>query len=99
MTVQLVLPGLRRNLAPELELERIERAKHRLGEHLRDTIERCGESLGLGRHALHRAGDYADDLVDDLFFDREEELRDEIEADVQREDDGGGLRAKRSLAP
>ncbi len=44
---------------------------------------------------MHRAGDYADDLVDDHFFDREQELRDEIEADIRREDEPRGLRAKR----
>ncbi len=62
---------------------------------MRDTIERCGESIGLGRHAVHRAGDYADDLVDDLFFDREEEPRNEIVADIQREDDPWRVRLNR----
>ena len=35
---------------------------------------------------MHRAKDHAADLVEDLFFDLEEELRAEIEGDTLRED-------------
>ena len=95
MTAQLILPGMPRNRNPELQLAALARDKLGLQADIRAPLERLAERHDLGRHALHRAEAYVDDMVDDLFFALETELSEEIEADIRREDDPWGLRSKR----
>ncbi len=88
-----LLPGIRRYHAPKVdELGLIQQAELRLRHELREMIHRFGESYGLGDQAVDRAEGYADDLVSDLFFDREERLRVETEKVSRSEDDPWGLR-------
>ncbi len=92
MTALLVLPGISRYRAPQLELARIQQAELQLRSDLREMIQSYGESYELADQARDRAEGYADDLVSDLFVDREEELRAKSREEPRREDDPWGLR-------
>lgn len=86
MTVQLPLPRhwprnmSRRNpteALAEIEHDRLE-AKYRL----RLVLDEFAEKHGIGHKLVYG---YVDDMLTNLFFDKEEEIKAEIEADIARE--------------
>jgi hypothetical protein len=86
VAVQLVLPGLRANFDPGLELERLDRAKLQLVADLSAAIDKCGETFGLGRHAVYRAKVVAEDMFSGLFYDLEQELKTDVEEEIRQGD-------------
>jgi hypothetical protein len=90
--IQLPLPGFPLDLPPNrdpvYELERIARDKLDLKHDIRVVLDRYGDANGIAPKRVNElVWGYVDDLISDMFYELEEELRDKIEVDMIREED------------
>ncbi len=91
MTAQLQLPGdWPRNATwpdPLDQLRQLEQDKLDAKFEIRQVLDRYREKYRISaRHVNETMWGYVDDLLSDFFYEKEEELRAEIEADIDRED-------------
>lgn len=81
MTVQLALPGLPRylrNRDPIAALEEIQRDKFAATYAIELELDRLAEKHGISHTVIAKAVEgYVDDMLGDVFFELEEELRGE----------------------
>jgi len=78
MTVQLPLPGLPRYLSnrdPIAALEEIQRDKFEATYAIELLLDRLAEKHGIGHTVIAKAVDSCVDMLGDVFFELEEELR------------------------
>jgi len=91
MTVQLPLPGVAwpRNASwpdPAERLQQIDKDKLEAKHEMRQVLDKYADKYGIRpRDVNDLVWRYADDMIADLFHAKEEELRREIEEDIERE--------------
>lgn len=90
MSIQLPLPGYwPRNMSrrdPEEALAEIERDRVELKHRMRLLLDEYADKHDIQARAINElVYGYVDDMLSDLFFDRQVELQDEIDADIARE--------------
>jgi hypothetical protein len=90
MSVQLPLPGeWPRNAtwrAPLDQLRQLEQDKLDAKYEIRQVLDRYREKYRISARQTNEAmWGYVDDLLSDFFFEKEEELKAEIESDIERE--------------
>jgi len=93
MSVQLQLPGdWPRNATwpdPLDQLRQLEHDKLDAKHEIRQVLDRYREKYCISARQVNQAvWGYVDDLLDDLFFEKEEALKAEIEEDIERENQG-----------
>jgi hypothetical protein len=92
MTIQLPLPGVAggpRNASwPDAEerLQEIEKDKVQAKYEIRQVLDRVADKHGIrAKDVNHLVWGYVDDMLSDLFYEKEGELTREIEEDIERE--------------
>jgi hypothetical protein len=90
MSAQLQLPGAwPRNATWPDPLDQLRQLKHDKLDAKRDirqVLDRYREKYRISARQVHQAiWGYVDDLLDDLFFEKEEALKAEFEEDIERE--------------
>jgi hypothetical protein len=93
MTVQLPLPGVAgwpRNASwpdPAERLQEIEKDKLQAKYEIRQVLDRAADKHGIRAKDVNQlVWGYVDDMLSDLFYEKEGELTREIEEDIERED-------------
>jgi hypothetical protein len=90
MTIQLPLPGVWPfNVTwpdPEEQLQQLKKDKLEAKREIREVLDKYADRWGVRARAVNKLiYGYADDMLDDLFFDKETELQKEIDEDIDRE--------------
>jgi hypothetical protein len=90
MSIQLPLPGVWPANASwpdaQEQLDQLKKDALEAKAEIRDVLDKYAGRYGIDAQAVNGLiYGYVDDIINDLFFDKEDELRDEIEGDIERE--------------